>query len=201
MILCLVNLLVLSLLVSADDAPSTYLSSIDGKSCVSRILVDLVYESLIDRPRSVVVAGEVEGTRFPPLSEGLRSGSGGLRDPSSRVSGRGKKKHKLGKYLVPLLIGFLIIKSILLPIALKGLALLSAKAVLMSLMSLILASIVGLKKIAHSDKNVDVVTLPLSKYRRKDLMYDWEEREPEDPYAHYRDVERTNRMKEGPSRK
>ncbi|XP_015173230.1 PREDICTED: uncharacterized protein LOC107064734 [Polistes dominula] len=83
---------------------------------------------------------------------------------------RKKKKHKLNKYVVPLIVGFLLIKSILLPIALKALAVLSGKAVVLSLMSLILAAIVGLKKVAQSSSSngYDVVNVPSTKYRRKD---------------------------------
>lgn len=72
-----------------------------------------------------------------------------------------KKKFKLNKYLLPLMVGVILIKSILLPIALKALALLSGKAVVLSLMSLILAAIVGLKKVAQKEEN---------KHRRQDTF-------------------------------
>lgn len=77
-----------------------------------------------------------------------------------------KKKFKLNKYVLPLIVGFLLIKSILLPIALKALAVLSGKAVVLSLMSLILAAIVGLKKVAQKDDNYEAV----NKYRRQDTF-------------------------------
>ncbi|KAI4495789.1 hypothetical protein M0802_008412 [Mischocyttarus mexicanus] len=105
---------------------------------------------------------------------------------------RKKKKHKLNKYVVPLIVGFLLIKSILLPIALKALAVLSGKAVVLSLMSLILAAIVGLKKVAQSSSGnggYDVVNIPSSKYRRKDaydVVDDFEEEEPYRFYKEYR---------------
>ncbi|XP_046590319.1 uncharacterized protein LOC124293462 [Neodiprion lecontei] len=105
------------------------------------------------------------------------------------VEGR-KKKAKLSKYVLPLVVGFLLIKSILLPIALKTLAVLSGKAVILSLMSLILASIVGLKKVAQGSgsANYEVVNVPLSKYRRNE---DYRRADPDDdddlPYKYYRD--------------
>ncbi|XP_020707899.2 uncharacterized protein LOC110116986 [Athalia rosae] len=101
-----------------------------------------------------------------------------------------KKKKKYNKYVLPLLVGFLLIKSILLPIALKSLAVLSGKAVILSLMSLILAAIVGLKKVAQgsSASNYDVVNIPLSKYRRNDDLYRRSGLEDDDlPYQFYRD--------------
>lgn len=65
----------------------------------------------------------------------------------SLFTGR-KKKKKLNKYLAPLIVGFLLIKSILLPLVLKALAIMSGKAVVLSTMSLILAAILGLRGIA-----------------------------------------------------
>ena len=110
-------------------------------------------------------------------------------------TGRRKKRMKLNKYLLPLLVGFLLIKSILLPIALKTLAILSGKAVVLSLMSLILASIVGLRIVALNNqlsqyRSDNDIHLPLSKYRRKDdtdLKYTFED---EDPYKYYRERRR-----------
>ncbi|XP_076632427.1 protein Osi13 [Colletes latitarsis] len=108
---------------------------------------------------------------------------------SSSVEARKKKKLKLNKYLIPLIVGFMLIKSILLPIALKTLAILSGKAVVLSLMSLILAAIVGLKKVAqsHSASGYDVVNVPLSKYRRQDLFEMADETAESEPYKYYRD--------------
>ncbi|XP_047370911.1 uncharacterized protein LOC124957729 [Vespa velutina] len=102
---------------------------------------------------------------------------------------RKKKKYKLNKYVVPLIVGFLLIKSILLPIALKALAVLSGKAVVLSLMSLILAAIVGLKKVAQSSSSnsYDVVNIPSSKYRRKDAYDVVDDFEEEEPYRFYRE--------------
>ncbi|XP_012522972.1 uncharacterized protein LOC118648517 [Monomorium pharaonis] len=81
------------------------------------------------------------------------------------VEGRKDKKlKKLNKYVLPLIIGFLLIKSILLPITLKALAILSGKAVVLSLMSLILAAIVGLKKVAQKDSDYEH-----NKHRRQDV--------------------------------
>lgn len=108
------------------------------------------------------------------------------------VAARKKKKYKLNKYVVPLIVGFLLIKSILLPIALKALAVLSGKAVVLSLMSLILAAIVGLKKVAQSSSSssYDVVNIPSSKYRRKDAYDVVDDFEEEEPYRFYREYRR-----------
>lgn len=96
------------------------------------------------------------------------------------------KKFKLNKYILPLIVGLILIKSILLPIALKTLAVLSGKAVILSLMSLILAAIVGLKKVAReSSEHV------YHKNRRQDA-YDFisaEEQEFE-PYRFYKERRR-----------
>lgn len=95
---------------------------------------------------------------------------------------------------MPLLIGFLLIKSILLPIALKFLAVLSGKAVVLSLMSLILAAIVGLRAVAQNRvdqrSDNDVVHLPLTKYRRKDFSDFRDHYEDEEPYRYYRERRR-----------
>ncbi|XP_066581962.1 uncharacterized protein [Prorops nasuta] len=104
-----------------------------------------------------------------------------------------RRKHKLNKYVLPLIVGFLLIKSILLPIALKALAVLSGKAVVLSLMSLILAAIVGLKRVAQSSygHNYDLVNLSAGKYRRKDVALDIaDEGEDTEPYKYYRDRRR-----------
>ncbi|XP_076394938.1 protein Osi13 [Megachile rotundata] len=105
------------------------------------------------------------------------------------VEARKKKKHKLNKYLIPLIVGFMLIKSILLPIALKTLAILSGKAVVLSLMSLILAAIVGLKKVAqsHSASGYEVVNLPMNKYKRHDVF---EMADESEPYKYYRERRR-----------
>ncbi|XP_076295354.1 protein Osi13 isoform X2 [Lasioglossum baleicum] len=109
---------------------------------------------------------------------------------SSVEARRKKKKLKLNRYLIPLVVGFMLIKSILLPIALKTLAILSGKAVVLSLMSLILAAIVGLKKVAqsHSGGGYEVVNVPYGKYRRQDMldMADSTSMESE-PYKFYRE--------------
>lgn len=78
------------------------------------------------------------------------------------IAGGKKIKTKLGKYIIPLIIGVILIKSILLPLTLKTLAVLSGKAVVLSLMSLILAAIVGLKKAAQE------TSYEINKYRRQD---------------------------------
>ncbi|KAL6432051.1 hypothetical protein ACFW04_006636 [Cataglyphis niger] len=92
-----------------------------------------------------------------------------------------KKKTKLNKYIIPLIIGFILIKLILLPLTLKALAVLSGKAVMMSLMSLILVAIIGLKKIAR-EGNYEV-----NKYRRQDV-YDYIDNIQEfEPYRIYKE--------------
>jgi len=97
-----------------------------------------------------------------------------------------KKKLKLAKYILPLIVAFILIKSILLPIALKALAVLSGKAVVLSLMSLILAAIVGLKKVAEKESSYEV-----NKYRRQDI-FDFATKDPQDlnPYKFYTDRHR-----------
>ncbi|XP_067211746.1 uncharacterized protein [Linepithema humile] len=93
------------------------------------------------------------------------------------------KKLKLNKYVVPLIVGIILIKSILLPITLKTLAILSGKAVVLSLMSLILAAIVGLKKVARENSDVH-------KLRRQDTYnYETEAQEFE-PYRFYKEQRR-----------
>ncbi|XP_012287514.1 uncharacterized protein LOC105703596 [Orussus abietinus] len=114
-------------------------------------------------------------------------------ETSIPVEGRKKKKGKYNKYVLPLIVGFLLIKSILLPIALKALAVLSGKAVVLSLMSLILAAIVGLKKVAQSSSsgsNYDVVNVPIGKYRRQDSFGSKDELGDDRPYNFYRDRRR-----------
>ncbi|KAK2579918.1 hypothetical protein KPH14_007598 [Odynerus spinipes] len=108
-------------------------------------------------------------------------------DPTEDLTeARRKKKHRLNKYVVPLIVGFLLIKSILLPIALKSLAVLSGKAVVLSLMSLILAAIVGLKKVAQSSSGYDVVNVSPSKYKRQDVYEPPDDFGEEEPYRFYR---------------
>lgn len=78
-----------------------------------------------------------------------------------------------------MIIGVILIKSILLPLTLKTLAVLSGKAVVLSLMSLILAAIVGLKKVAQEASN------EINKYRRQD-KYDFIDNAQEfEPYRIY----------------
>ncbi|KAM0736206.1 hypothetical protein ACS0PU_010167 [Formica fusca] len=92
-----------------------------------------------------------------------------------------KTKTKLNKYIIPLIVGFILIKSILLPLTLKALAILSGKAVVLSLMSLILAAIVGLKKAAQ-EGNYEA-----NKYRRQDT-YDFIDNIQEfEPYRIYKE--------------
>lgn len=113
-------------------------------------------------------------------------------DDSSLLTGRKKKyKKKLNKYVLPLLVGFLLIKSVLLPIILKTLAVLSGKAVVLSLMSLILAAIVGLRSIATGfTHKID----HYAKYRRKDWPEPVDQPE-EDPYHRYPYADRTRRRR------
>lgn len=109
------------------------------------------------------------------------------------VAARRKKKHKLNKYVIPLIVGFMLIKSILLPIALKTLAILSGKAVVLSLMSLILAAIVGLKKVAqggHSGGSYEVLTVPHNKYKRQDYLDTGDDLMDTEPYKFYRERRR-----------
>lgn len=82
-----------------------------------------------------------------------------------------------------MIIGFILIKSILLPITLKALAVLSGKAVVLSLMSLILAAIVGLKKVAHKEDSYD-------KHRRQDTFDLMGEIQEFEPYRLYKERRR-----------
>ncbi|XP_031847475.2 protein Osi13 [Nomia melanderi] len=110
--------------------------------------------------------------------------------PRFSIEARKKKKLKLNRYLIPLIVGFMLIKSILLPIALKTLAILSGKAVVLSLMSLILAAIVGLKKVAqssHSGGGYELVNVPYGKYRRQDLFDMTDDSMESEPYKFYRE--------------
>ncbi|TGZ33765.1 Uncharacterized protein DBV15_07027 [Temnothorax longispinosus] len=93
------------------------------------------------------------------------------------------KYKKLNKYVLPLIIGFLLIKSILLPITLKVLAILSGKAVVLSLMSLILAAIIGLKKIAHKESSYELV----NKHRRQDVYGFIGDVQEFEPYRFYKE--------------
>jgi len=84
-----------------------------------------------------------------------------------------------------LIIGLLLIKSILLPITLKALAILSGKAVLLSLMSLILAAIIGLKKIAQKESHESI-----NKYRRQDIYNFVDDKQEFEPYRFYKERRR-----------
>lgn len=92
----------------------------------------------------------------------------------------------MNKYVLPLLVGFLLIKAILLPIALKALAVLSGKAVVLSLMSLILAAIVGLKKVAQKESSHE----SNNKYRRQDIHDFWNDLQEIEPYRFYKERRR-----------
>lgn len=96
-----------------------------------------------------------------------------------------KKKLKLNRYIIPLIVGFMLIKSILLPIALKTLAILSGKAVVLSLMSLILAAIVGLKKVAQSHSAGGYEVVNVGKYKRHDLYDAGDDMLDVEPYKFY----------------
>ncbi|CAL7938073.1 unnamed protein product [Xylocopa violacea] len=140
--------------------------------------------------------------RWGPQLENSRSPAGWIGDgimnvmhtvlPATHSSfevRRKRKKHKLNRYIIPLIVGFMLIKSILLPIALKTLAILSGKAVVLSLMSLILAAIVGLKKVAqsHSGSSYEVVNVPLNKYKRHDFLEMGDNLMDSEPYTYYRE--------------
>ncbi|XP_033180347.1 uncharacterized protein LOC117233962 [Bombus vosnesenskii] len=108
----------------------------------------------------------------------------------SSFEARKKKRHKLNKYILPLIVGVILIKSILLPIALKTLAILSGKAVVLSLMSLILAAIVGLKKVAQAHStSYEVVNMPVNKYKRQDF-FEGDDTVDTEPYKFYRERHR-----------
>lgn len=81
-----------------------------------------------------------------------------------------------------MIIGVLLIKSILLPITLKALAVLSGKAVVLSLMSLILAAIVGLKKVAQKESGYEY-----NKHRRHDIYGFVDDVQEFEPYRFYKE--------------
>lgn len=85
-----------------------------------------------------------------------------------------------------MIIGVLLIKSILLPITLKALAVLSGKAVVLSLMSLILAAIIGLKKIAQKENSYEVI----NKHRRQDVYGFIDDVQEFEPYRFYKERRR-----------
>lgn len=82
-----------------------------------------------------------------------------------------------------MIVGFMLIKSILLPITLKALAVLSGKAIVLSLMSLILAAIVGLKRVAQKEGDYD-------KHRRQDMFDFVDETQELEPYRLYKERRR-----------
>ena len=117
---------------------------------------------------------------------------------------RRKKKVRLNKYVFPLIVGFLLMKSVILPLALKALAILSGKAVVLSIMSLILAAIVGLRSVAggggggfgltYAQSKADLTNAPVAKYRRKDIL-DHPDQIEDDPYNRYYSERRRRRRK------
>lgn len=168
--------ILLPILIHADDTssshPSSSLANFVKNTYTTTSALDWVSDSILNVINSLI-----------PNEQ-----------PFDGVEGRRKKKFKLNKFVLPLLIGFLLIKSILLPIALKFLAVLSGKAVVLSLMSLILAAIVGLRAVAQNRvdqrSDNDVVHLPLTKYRRKDFADFRDHYEDEEPYRYYRERRR-----------
>ncbi|XP_037814446.1 uncharacterized protein LOC119605415 [Lucilia sericata] len=72
---------------------------------------------------------------------------------------RGKKKEKK-KYLMPLLLLFKLKMAALLPLAIGFLALLSFKALVIGKIALLLATIIGLKKLLEKKENYEVVSHP-----------------------------------------
>lgn len=97
----------------------------------------------------------------------------------------------------------MLIKSVLLPLALKSLAILSGKAIVLSLMSLILAAIIGLRSLAgggggglrEAASKIDLVNFPMAKYRRKDYLENVEPIIEEEPYPYRYYAERRRRKK------
>lgn len=59
------------------------------------------------------------------------------------------RKKKKDKFLLPIVFGALVVKSIVLPLAFKAMAVMSSIAVLLSTMSLIISSIIGYAKVAY----------------------------------------------------
>ncbi|CAG9860648.1 unnamed protein product [Phyllotreta striolata] len=69
------------------------------------------------------------------------------------------RKKKKGKFVVNFLIALFIIKSVLVPIALKVMAVLSSVSVVLSVMSLIVSSLAGYSKVAwqHAAPNIKFI--------------------------------------------
>ncbi|CAH0555716.1 unnamed protein product [Brassicogethes aeneus] len=101
-------------------------------------------------------------------------------------------RKKKDKYLLTLILGGLIVKAIVFPIALKVMAVMTSLAVLLSLMSLIISSIVGYIKVAlrHQPRPFKVIHLTDHVWS-KDEGIDWDnpyyEHEPYYDHDHYFD--------------
>lgn len=83
-----------------------------------------------------------------------------------------------------MILGALLVKSLILPIVLKGLAILSSKAVLLSMISLIVASVSGLKRSARHDEDkteVQVIHVPVKQHEYKR----WDDEESEEHFHHH----------------
>lgn len=74
---------------------------------------------------------------------------------------RGKKK-KAAKILLPLLLAFKLKAAALIPLALGAIALIAGKALIIGKIALVLAAIIGLKKLLHHQKSVtyEIVSHP-----------------------------------------
>ncbi|PZC78357.1 hypothetical protein B5X24_HaOG202263 [Helicoverpa armigera] len=93
-----------------------------------------------------------------------RTGKGKLKKCIFKVIKKSNKKNRGGnkfpkmhkKYMMPLILGLLAAKSLLIPIALKALAFLSAKGLMMGFFSTVMASVLSLKGMfdhSHSYQN------------------------------------------------
>ncbi|KAF7987579.1 hypothetical protein HCN44_003442 [Aphidius gifuensis] len=108
-----------------------------------------------------------------------------------------KFKKKVMKFIIPMLIIWVVIKSLVLPVVLKALAVLSGKAFLLSLMSLVLAAIMGLRRLVSAIGGIpglpfsNLGPTAYSKYRRKEdeIIDEGPSYEGSEPYKYYRDCD------------
>lgn len=83
-----------------------------------------------------------------------------------------------------MIVGALLVKSLILPVIIKGLAILTSKAILLSIVSLIVASLASLKKSQHGSEKteVQVVHVPVKHHDYKR----WDDDEEFDEHYHNR---------------
>ncbi|CAH1122378.1 unnamed protein product [Ceutorhynchus assimilis] len=78
---------------------------------------------------------------------------------NSELIGEARKKKKKENYLLPLVLGAVLVKMILFPLAVKAMAVMSSVSLLLSTFSLIMSSIVGYAKLAMHNAPEPLVKL------------------------------------------